>query len=421
MTLVRGADARARQVAQSLRVGNPGNNAADLPSALNPGEECQIDIAIEDIRAYEYNPRREANQRFDDIKESIRTGGLRTPLTVTQRPGDGHYIVESGGNTRLLALHQLWTETRDPRFARLRVVFRPWRSETHVLAAHLIENEQRGDMSFWDRATGFAALKQRLEAEQGRSLSLRALDDVLHERGLTINTATLGLYLFATERLRPLGELVPGLSGLDVKTLQPRLNALRKLAQARTGIDEAQLYSEVFTPAFRASARDFSVGATLDACEHALASLLGEPVEAVRAELGRSRASPSAAAVASPSTGSAPGSASTDDLMRGIQGFAHAAGLDSVLRVEPGTRYGYRLARIRGADRLPLPRQRALAVLAVVTGEDPADHLPLPDSAELLAWLTDPVDEAAEAFCRLLPSLRHQPGTPITSGGHGRA
>ena len=108
------------------------------------------------------------------------------------------------------------------------VLFRPWRSESHVLTAHLIENEQRGEMTFWDKACGIVALKSRFEAEQGRTLTLRPLEDALHALGLAVNTATLGLHLFATERLRTLGEAVTDLSGLDVKTMQPRLNALKR-------------------------------------------------------------------------------------------------------------------------------------------------------------------------------------------------
>ena len=43
-----------------------------------------------------------------------------------------------------------------------------------------------GDMSFWDRATGIVALKTRLEAEQGRALTLRPLEDALHGLGLAV-------------------------------------------------------------------------------------------------------------------------------------------------------------------------------------------------------------------------------------------
>jgi ParB family protein of integrating conjugative element (PFGI_1 class) len=275
-------DERRRLVAQSLQVGNPGNNARDLPGPADPYAEQQIELPIDEIRLYEHNPRRSKNLKFDDIKESIRTSGLRSPLTVTRRPHESHFIVEAGGNTRLLALQQLWAETRDPRFLKLGVLLRPWRSENHVLAAHLIENEQRGEMSFWDKASGVVALKGRLEAEQGRPLALRGLEDALHGAGLAVNTATLGLYLFATERLRTLGEAVTDLAGLDVKTLQPRLNAIKRYAMLRQSMAEDVLYATVFEPVFRRIAEEFphtgefSAAATCEACEAAMAAHLGE-------------------------------------------------------------------------------------------------------------------------------------------------
>jgi hypothetical protein len=93
---------RRRMVAESLHVGNPGNNARDLPDQADPTHECQIVLSVEDIRPYEHNPRRTHNARFGDIKASIRASGLRNPFTVTRRPGESHFVVEAGGNTRLL-------------------------------------------------------------------------------------------------------------------------------------------------------------------------------------------------------------------------------------------------------------------------------------------------------------------------------
>ena len=66
-------DERRRLVAQSLQVGNPGNNARDLPGPADPYAEQQIELPIDEIRPYEHNPRRSKNLKFDDIKESIRT------------------------------------------------------------------------------------------------------------------------------------------------------------------------------------------------------------------------------------------------------------------------------------------------------------------------------------------------------------
>ena len=156
-----------------------------------------------------------------------------------------------------------------------------------MLTSHLIENELRGEMTFWDKATGIVALKARLEAEKGHSLSLRQLEDEMKGRGLSINTAT-SAHCLATERLGTLGEAVSDLSGLDVKSMQPRLNLLKRHAQTRAALAEADLYATVFEPVFQEAVEQyrrssFSAASICLACEEALARRLGEPVEQLRA------------------------------------------------------------------------------------------------------------------------------------------
>ncbi len=56
-------------------------------------------------------------------------------------------MVESGGNTRLAILNELYLETGDEAFNTVHCLFVPWKSEAAVLSAHLIENEMRGDMT----------------------------------------------------------------------------------------------------------------------------------------------------------------------------------------------------------------------------------------------------------------------------------
>jgi len=284
-------DERRRRVAESLRVGNPGNNAHDLPAQADAHAECQIQISVEQVRPYEHNPRRASNAKFAAIKASIRESGICTPLAVTKRPGEHHFIIESGGNTRLLALRQLWAETRDPRFATLNAMFRPWRSESHVLTAHLIENEHRADMTFWDRAVGVVALKARIEVEQGSALSVRQLREAMQRLGLEVDIATLTHYLFAAQRLRPLGDAVPTLSGLHVRTMQPRLNALKRYAVKRKAMGEDELYAAVFDPVLEGHATRYRQTGRFDplavcaACEAALAAHLVESIALLRAHV----------------------------------------------------------------------------------------------------------------------------------------
>lgn len=451
---------RRRMVAESLQVGNLGNNARDLPVQADPTHDCQIELSVEDIHPYEHNPRRANNTKFNEIKASIRASGLRNPFTVTRRPGESHFVVEAGGNTRLLAIRQLWAETREPRFHKLGVLFRPWRSESHVLTAHLIENEQRGDMTFWDKASGVVALKARIEAEKGSTLSLRQLEEEMKALGLSINTATLAHYLFATERLATLGEVVTGLSGLDVKTLQPRLNAMKRYAQTRTSLAEDELYAMVFEPVFRHTADEyrrmssFSIAAVCRACEEELADVLGEPVAELRMALepaARSPqvsldGSPAAPTVSTANTGMAAprrhtqatgavaaqseGPAVHSRVIEQVRLCASLGGISDFLRSDEAAPLGYRM------DRLPIPvpaealhpsQQWAWQLLTLVSAtavppEIPADGdtcaadsaSQVPDlpvdafqfDATFFGWLVDANDRTASACWDLLGLVR---------------
>lgn len=286
-------DGRRWLVADSLRVGNPANNARELSAQTDWRHEHQIELDVEAIQPYEHNPRRADNPKFAEIKASIQAAGLRNPLTVTRRPGEQTFIVEAGGNTRLMAVQQLWAETQDVRFRRISVLFRPWRSESHVLISHLIENEQRGDMSFWDKANGMTALKTQWEAEQGRTLTARQMESELKSVGIAVSRTTLGYYRFATERLRGLGEVTAHLSGADVTRVQPRLNLIKQYAQSRASLAEDVLYEHVLQPVFRRHAsayqetRSFGADALCADCEAALALYLNESIEQCRAALDR--------------------------------------------------------------------------------------------------------------------------------------
>jgi len=112
-------------------------------------------------------------------------------------------------------------------------------------------------------------------------LSLRQFAEVLKAQGLSRDHVTLAHYVYATERLRVLGEGIADFSGLDVKTMQPRLNALRRYVEREAGLSEDDLYATVLNPVFQAivagvkEGRSFSASATCDACETAVASRLG--------------------------------------------------------------------------------------------------------------------------------------------------
>jgi ParB family protein of integrating conjugative element (PFGI_1 class) len=223
---------------------------ADAASGLKRGDDidgARILVPVMQVQTYDRNPRRTINPKFDEIKESIRAVGLLTPFNITRRPGEAHFIVCGGGNTRLVILQQLFQEGY-AQFERVELTFKAWRGDADAIAGHIGENDQRGEMCFWDRATGVMDIKVALEAASGNpgnSLSLRQFEAELKRLGLSVALANISLMKFALEWLAPLGQR---LTGLDVKRIQPRLNLLKRLA-GLWEMDEASFHEAIVNPA----------------------------------------------------------------------------------------------------------------------------------------------------------------------------
>jgi ParB family protein of integrating conjugative element (PFGI_1 class) len=230
-------EARRRMTAASIHVPSP-KGATDHMTLDYQSEGSRIDLPVMDIGFYKRNPRTEVNSEFEAIKESIRQRGrLDSPLTVTRLPKTQDYFLYSGGNTRLRCLQELWLETQDIRFRETSAIFRNYKGDTDVLASHLTENLARGGMSFWDTAVGVSSLKKDLEATTGETLSAREFETRLKSFGLVISRSPLQYYIFAVEKMSPLGAR---LANPIVREFQPRFNVLVKLL-AKYGRDEAQL------------------------------------------------------------------------------------------------------------------------------------------------------------------------------------
>lgn len=75
-----------------------------------------MSVPLDQLRAFDLNPRITRNPNYDEIKESIRNRGLEHLPQITQRPGEKYYIIASGGNTRLAILNDLWLETHDKKY-----------------------------------------------------------------------------------------------------------------------------------------------------------------------------------------------------------------------------------------------------------------------------------------------------------------
>jgi ParB family protein of integrating conjugative element (PFGI_1 class) len=275
------------EIAAMLQEGHFANNAQTLPAA-DPVVPTQMLLTLDQVTPYDGNPRHERNPLYDEIKDSIRAqGGLNNPLTVTRRPGDERYMVESGGNTRLQVLNELWSETSDERFNAVHCLFRPWVSESHVLAAHLIENDTRGDLMFFDRAQGILALRDKLEHELERTLSQREFIDVLAARGYGLDQGSLSRMIYTLDVLQPtiLSALRAGLGIGAVRELRRIDAAAQKVWEEQKGTTP-DTWSPVFQACLAEHDRpEFSVDAVRQTLEDKIAHALGWPLQFVRLKL----------------------------------------------------------------------------------------------------------------------------------------
>lgn len=212
----------------------------------DPNEPTPMVLTIDTIKAYDRNPRRERNEAYDLIRQSIRQRGFRGSLPITRRSGDSVYMVAEGGNTVLQILKELYAETQDTRYYEIHCLFEPWISESETLISHLGENDNRGPLLFIDRARAIRELRNLLEAEQARALSSREFVTYLRERGYVLDQATLIKMNYAVETLYPvvpaafrcgLGKVhvehLRKLEGILVAFLENRKRDAATIAEAR--------------------------------------------------------------------------------------------------------------------------------------------------------------------------------------------
>lgn len=230
----------AEQVLASMRVGNPkpalvtpSSDSARAAASLEASESL-IRLHIDSVITYQRNPRQTLNEKYVEIKESIRVRGKPNDIVkVTKRPGEDIYFPASGGNTRVMALKELYAETRDERFAYVDFIYTEYTGEADVLARHFIENDLRSDLVFWDKAKSLSDLKSEIEKETGTVIpSGRQFSEVLLGRGIHISRETLRTYSFALEKLADLGQATAHLSSKNVRdVIHPTYQRLVRLAE----------------------------------------------------------------------------------------------------------------------------------------------------------------------------------------------
>ncbi|MBN6058638.1 ParB family protein [Aggregatibacter actinomycetemcomitans] len=185
-------------IAKGLNVQPISNTSSTYQAATAtsyPTQAQYITVTLDKLRPYEHNPRKTRNPNFEMIKESIRRRGLDHKPNITQRPGEPYYIIADGGNTRIQALKELFTETQDQRFWSIECLYKPWKgdsadsveAELDLLIGHLIENDTRADLSFIEKALGIQQAKEYYEKKLGKELSSREISTELEKGGYIIH------------------------------------------------------------------------------------------------------------------------------------------------------------------------------------------------------------------------------------------
>jgi ParB family protein of integrating conjugative element (PFGI_1 class) len=184
-------------------------------------------LPIDAIEFYRYNPRQENNNaKYAELKESIKADGITNMLMVTRRDSSSKYTPYGGGNTRLKIAKELFAEG-DQRFATLKVVVKEWPGDAQVISAHLVENELRADITFWEKARGVDQFRIELAREQGRPLTAGEINRELKSRGLNYGVKMIQNFAFAIENLAPIG---PWLGPLAVNNMiRPKLLTLLEI------------------------------------------------------------------------------------------------------------------------------------------------------------------------------------------------
>jgi len=218
-------------------------NEQPIKGITDPTHETFMIISLDKLHPFEDNPRKTRNPKYDEIKASIKARGLNNPPSITKRPNQDFYIIANGGNTRLAILNELWNETGNPSFYKIPCLFTPWQNETTVLLGHLVENEMRGELTFIEKALGFAQIKvmyEKADTHNKKPLSLKAFAERLEAEGYRISTSQLSRMFKCINSLLPAlrRTLEGGLGKHKVEALLKLKSYLNRIWNKYTSADD---------------------------------------------------------------------------------------------------------------------------------------------------------------------------------------
>lgn len=271
----------------------------------DPIVDTPMILTLEQLRPYDHNPRLNRNPRYDDLRASILSRGLDAPPPVTRRPGEEHFIIRNGGNTRLAILNELWRETGEERFFRVHCLFRPWpnRGEILALTGHLAESDLHGELTFIERALGVERAREFYQLEVDAPLSQRELAKLLKQDGYPISQPHISKMQDAVRYLLPAipNTLYAGLGKPQIEKLTVLRRASERAWLKHSGssiqeLNHEHLFQEVLS-AFDSG--EFIYERFQDELLHKMGQLLGQDYNNLRLDVLDPDRPPSAARVLS--------------------------------------------------------------------------------------------------------------------------
>ncbi|MGU1095758.1 ParB family protein [Pseudomonas aeruginosa] len=388
------ADPTPQDMATKLLAKGFERNGPSAAALTDPIADTPMVVTLDELRPYEHDPRVTRNPAYEEIKTSIRERGLDAPPAITRRPGEAHYIIRNGGNTRLAILRELWSETKEERFFRIACLFRPWpaRGEIVALTGHLAENELRGGLTFIERALGIEKAREFYEQESGQALSQSELARRLTADGYPVPQSHISRMNDAVRYLLPAIPtlLYGGLGRHQVDRLAVLRNACERTWERRAlgrtvAVDFATLFQDVLTQ-FDTQPDDFSPQRVQDELVGQMAELLEADYDTLALEIddseSRQRALTSEPAPVVPAAPSAPVSAPQQPPVSSgprdttpVSPAASAAPPPASPEA-PQDQHGQRDERLQGHIVTPAPTTERLQSIQRMVADQLGDQLP---------------------------------------------
>ena len=290
------AEMTPRDMADKLLAAGFQRTGPTATTLSDPIADTPMNVTLDQLHPYDHDPRVKRNPAYEEIKASIRERGLDAPPAITRRPGEEHFIIRNGGNTRLAILRELWAETKQERFFRISCLFRPWpeRGEIVALTGHLAENELRGGLTFIERALGVEKAREFYEQETGGTLTQSELARRLTADGYPVQQSHISRMQDAIRYLLPAipTVLYGGLGRHQVERLAVLRKACERTWEQRAlgrhlAVDFASLFQDVLSQ-FDTQPDGFSLQRVQDELVGQMAELLEADYDTLSLEINDS-------------------------------------------------------------------------------------------------------------------------------------